>query len=253
MTPIRMFPCVMVVCLALGLCPASISAQTVNHSLRPVTTTTETSGRARLTTDPVIISRAEDEARNVTQPVDVDATRPVLVNDIVILSRAEVPAMGRSRTVGTTAMMTAGTAASANMPSIWPVAGIMRGGFGSRRNPFGGMSSEFHKGQDISAPLGTPVIATADGVVVTAGWQRGYGRVVYVDHGNGISTRYGHLSRIDTVVGQVIKRGEQLGLVGSSGRSTAPHLHYEVRINGEPANPLYYLPNIIAASSPMKN
>jgi murein DD-endopeptidase MepM/ murein hydrolase activator NlpD len=246
MTPIRMFPCLLAVCLVLGLCVASANAQTIENSTRPVTTTIQTGGRARHATDPVIISRAEDEGQNVTPPLDVEATRPVLVNDIVILSRADVSAPGRSRTVGATGMV-----ASANTPSIWPVAGSLRGGVGFRRNPFGGMSFEYHKGQDISAPSGTSVIATADGVVVTAGWQRGYGRVVYVDHGNGISTRYGHLSRIDVAVGQVVKRGEQLGLVGSSGRSTAPHLHYEVRINGQPANPINYLPAIAVASNPI--
>ncbi|HEX8143686.1 MAG TPA: M23 family metallopeptidase [Pyrinomonadaceae bacterium] len=179
------------------------------------------------------------------------APRPALVDDIVIISRAEedVPASGRNQLVRPTSIVRA-VAASANMPSIWPVSGITTGNFGVRSNPFGGMSSEFHKGQDISAPIGTVVMATADGVVVTAGWQRGYGRVVYVDHGNGISTRYGHLSRIDVAVGQTIKRGEQLGLVGSSGRSTGPHLHYEVRINGAPANPGEYLPIITTTTTP---
>ena len=111
-----------------------------------------------------------------------------------------------------------------------------------RNDPFGGPSVEFHKGQDISAPTGTPVNATADGVVVIAGWVKGYGNGIYIDHGNGISTRYGHLSRIDVVVGQPIKQGQHLGLVGSTGRSTGPHLHYEVRINGQAINPLTYLP-----------
>lgn len=234
MTPNKMFPCAMAVCLALGLFTTVAYAQAVDTSRRPVTTTTETGGRPRLTTDPIIISRAED----------VEWTDGV-------------PAPGRSsRLVRPTAMIrstaSVATAASASMPSIWPVAGNLRGGVGFRRNPFGGASYEYHKGQDISAPFGTPVMATADGVVVTAGWQRGYGRVVYVDHGNGISTRYGHLSRIDVAVGQVLKRGEQLGLVGSSGRSTAPHLHYEVRVNGEPANPMNYLPIIAIGASPLK-
>lgn len=166
------------------------------------------------------------------QPNNREATRPTLVNDIVIISEVrEVPTAR-------------GTGSGNNMPSIWPVAGAMRGGFGVRRNPFGGSSSEFHKGQDIHATYGAPVIATADGVVVLAGWLRGYGQVVYVDHGNGISTRYGHLSRIDATVGQVIKRGDQLGLVGSTGRSTGPHLHYEVRVDGQATNPTPYLPEI---------
>jgi murein DD-endopeptidase MepM/ murein hydrolase activator NlpD len=79
---------------------------------------------------------------------------------------------------------------------------------------------------------------------------RGYGNGIYIDHGNGISTRYGHLSRIDVIEGQTVKRGEHLGLVGSTGRSTGPHLHYEVRINGEPTNPIPYLPSTTPAAPP---
>ena len=168
--------------------------------------------------------------------------RPALVNDIVIIS--EAPALTRPAT------STLNNGESNNMPSIWPVAGAIRGGFGMRRNPFGGYSTEFHKGQDISAPYGSPVIATADGVVVIAGRLRGYGQVVYVDHGNGISTRYGHLSRIDVAPGQIIKRGDNLGLVGSTGRSTGPHLHYEVRLDGQATNPIPYLPNASVQTAP---
>ncbi|HEY0375921.1 MAG TPA: peptidoglycan DD-metalloendopeptidase family protein [Pyrinomonadaceae bacterium] len=130
----------------------------------------------------------------------------------------------------------------AAVPSLWPVAGTLESGFGVRRNPFGGSSYESHEGQDIEAMLGTPVDAAASGTVTAAGVQNGYGNVVYIDHGNGLSTRYGHLSRIDVVIGQQIKRGEHLGLVGSTGRSTGPHLHYEVRINNQPVNPRPYLP-----------
>jgi murein DD-endopeptidase MepM/ murein hydrolase activator NlpD len=169
--------------------------------------------------------------------------RTALVDDIVIISRAEddVPASTPRSLVRPTSMIR-GMAAPASMPSIWPVSGVFTSCFGTRGNPFGGGSSEFHKGQDIAAPIGTAVMATADGVVVIAGWQRGYGRVVYIDHGNGMSTRYGHLSRIDVAEGQTIKRGDQVGLVGSSGRSTGPHLHYEVRVNGMAVNPVPYLP-----------
>jgi murein DD-endopeptidase MepM/ murein hydrolase activator NlpD len=130
----------------------------------------------------------------------------------------------------------------ATVPSIWPVEGALDSGFGVRRNPFGGSSYESHEGQDIEALIGTPVHAAASGTVIIAGCQRGYGNVVYVDHGNGISTRYGHLSHIDVTIGQSVKQGELLGLVGSTGRSTGPHLHYEVRINNEPVNPRHYLP-----------
>lgn len=163
--------------------------------------------------------------------------RPTLTNDFVIISEASPAAIARSNA----AMKAAGTTA-ANIPSIWPVVGPLRSGVGVRSNPFGGSSLEFHKGQDISAPSGTPISATADGVVIIARWVHGYGNGIYIDHGNGITTRYGHLSRIDVVEGQTVKRGDHLGLVGSTGRSTGPHLHYEVRINGQPVSPTAYLP-----------
>ena len=128
------------------------------------------------------------------------------------------------------------------IPSIWPVEGGLSDGFGVRGNPFGGGPSEFHPGQDITAPPGTPVVAPADGTVVQVGWQSGYGQEVVVDHGHGLTTRYGHLSKIEVALGQTIKRGEELGQVGSTGRSTGPHLHYEVRIDDVAVSPLHYLP-----------
>lgn len=128
------------------------------------------------------------------------------------------------------------------MPSTWPVEGRLTDGFGDRRNPFGGYSSEFHTGQDIATNYGTPVTATANGIVTFTGYQNGYGQLVVIDHGGGLTTRYGHLSRIDAAVGQNITRGDALGRVGSSGRSTGPHLHYEIRINDEPVDPRQYLP-----------
>jgi murein DD-endopeptidase MepM/ murein hydrolase activator NlpD len=127
-------------------------------------------------------------------------------------------------------------------PSIWPVIGKLESGVGGRRNPFGGRGYEYHEGQDIDAAYGTRVQAAATGRVITAGWQRGYGNVIYVDHGSGLSTRYGHLSEIDVSVGQTVARGQTIGLVGSTGRSTGPHLHYEVRINNQPVDPRQYLP-----------
>jgi murein DD-endopeptidase MepM/ murein hydrolase activator NlpD len=128
------------------------------------------------------------------------------------------------------------------IPSLWPVSGRLESGLGGRRNPFGGRGYEYHEGQDIDASYGTPVQVSASGRVVIAGRQRGYGNVVYVDHGNGLSTRYGHLSEINVTVGQTVTRGQTIGLVGSTGRSTGPHLHYEVRINNQPVDPRQYLP-----------
>ena len=130
----------------------------------------------------------------------------------------------------------------ARVPSIWPVQGESTDSFGYRGNPFGGGGAEFHPGQDIAAPRGTPVFAPADGTVVEAGWKNGYGQTVVLDHGHGMTTRYGHLSKIEVANGQELKRGEELGLVGSTGRSTGPHLHYEVRLGDLPVSPLHYLP-----------
>lgn len=126
-------------------------------------------------------------------------------------------------------------------PTLWPVEGTLEGGFGGRRNPFGGSGYEFHTGQDIEAPWGAPVVSGAAGRVSFAGWQNGYGQIVIVDHGGGLSTRYGHLSHIDVEMDQPVARGQLLGKIGSTGRSTGPHLHYEVRINDQAVNPLPYL------------
>ena len=126
-------------------------------------------------------------------------------------------------------------------PTLWPVDGTLEGGFGGRRNPFGGSGYEFHTGQDIEAPWGAPVVAGASGKVSFVGWQNGYGQLVVVDHGGGLTTRYGHLSHIDVELNQTVERAQLLGKVGSTGRSTGPHLHYEVRINDEAVDPLPYL------------
>jgi len=125
-------------------------------------------------------------------------------------------------------------------PSIWPVEGRLMGGFGERIDPFSGEGA-MHTGVDISAPTGTPVHATADGIVTMAGWSSGYGQLVIVNHGGGYETYYAHLSRFTVVEGQEVRRGDQVGAVGSTGRVTAPHLHYEVRIGGNPVNPHTYL------------
>ncbi|HXD33212.1 MAG TPA: peptidoglycan DD-metalloendopeptidase family protein [Pyrinomonadaceae bacterium] len=126
-------------------------------------------------------------------------------------------------------------------PSIWPVDGKLESGFGGRRNPFGGSGYEFHDGQDIDAPSGAPIVAGAKGTVTFVGWQHGYGRLIVIDHGGGLTTRYGHLSEFDIEQGVEVARGQFIGRVGSTGRSTGPHLHYEIRINDDPVNPLQYL------------
>jgi murein DD-endopeptidase MepM/ murein hydrolase activator NlpD len=126
------------------------------------------------------------------------------------------------------------------MPNIWPVEGRFMGPFGHRIDPFSGEGA-FHKGVDISAPNGTPVRATADGVVVFSSMESGYGRLVVVDHGGGMQTWYAHLSAFRAFAGQEVRHGDVVGLVGSSGRTTAPHLHYEVHVAGNAVNPYRYL------------
>jgi murein DD-endopeptidase MepM/ murein hydrolase activator NlpD len=128
------------------------------------------------------------------------------------------------------------------IPSSWPVRGYVSDGFGGRSNPFTGGGYETHAGIDIATNFGTAIEATGDGIVIFAGSYGGYGNLVVIDHGYGITTRYGHMSRIDVAVGQHVHRGLQIGAVGSTGRSTGPHCHYEVRLHDRPVNPMNYLP-----------
>jgi murein DD-endopeptidase MepM/ murein hydrolase activator NlpD len=125
-------------------------------------------------------------------------------------------------------------------PSIWPVAGWLSSSYGNRRDPFTG-GPDFHPGLDISADYGQPVRATADGTVAVAGASGAYGNLVEIDHGYGIVTRYGHLSRFQSIAGQQVHRGDVIGYVGSTGRSTSAHLHYEILLNGKLTNPLKLL------------
>jgi len=127
-----------------------------------------------------------------------------------------------------------------SVPSIWPVRGAVSAGFGERIDPLNGEGA-FHSGMDIAAPTGTEVMASADGMVLSAGREPRYGNAILLDHGNGMTTKYGHLSEVDVVVGQEVKRGEVIGAVGSTGRTTGPHLHYEVHIHDAPVNPARYL------------
>ncbi|MCX7991874.1 MAG: peptidoglycan DD-metalloendopeptidase family protein [Proteobacteria bacterium] len=125
-------------------------------------------------------------------------------------------------------------------PSIWPARGLITSEFGWRKDPITGVT-EYHEGIDISAPAGTQVKSAGEGVVIESGNDAGYGKVVVIDHGYGIVTRYAHLSKSYVVVGQKVKKGNIIGAVGSSGKSTGPHVHYEVRIDGVPVNPIKYL------------
>lgn len=126
------------------------------------------------------------------------------------------------------------------VPSMWPVNGQLLSRFGEREDPFSGEGA-MHTGVDISAGMGTPVHAAGDGIVSFSEFFAGYGRMVIIDHGSGMSTRYAHLSKFAVVPGQEIRRGDVLGYSGASGRVTSPHLHFEVRLGGSPVNPYPYL------------
>jgi murein DD-endopeptidase MepM/ murein hydrolase activator NlpD len=143
---------------------------------------------------------------------------------------------------------TAGLGDLTSTPSLWPVVGHLTGTFGQRMDPFSGEGA-FHTGVDISSQYGDSVRVSADGVVVRAEESSGYGRLVVVDHGFGLTTYYGHLSSFHVIAGQQVRRGDSVGNVGVSGRSTGPHVHYEVRINSAPVNPMRYLRQATVAAS----
>ena len=128
----------------------------------------------------------------------------------------------------------------ASTPAVWPVRGWVTSPFGNRISPLTGMI-QFHEGIDIAAQIGTPVVAPADGVVIKADFEAGYGNVVELSHGYGLKTVFGHNSRLNVKPGQHVKRGDIISYTGNTGSSTGPHLHYEVRVNGLPVNPVRYL------------
>lgn len=127
-------------------------------------------------------------------------------------------------------------------PSIWPVRGWLSSSFGYRLSPFSN-AREFHKGIDISSRLKSTIVAPADGTVVYVGRKPGYGKIIHIDHGHGLITRYAHLHKSLTKTGQNVTRGEKIALVGNTGRSTGPHLHYEIHRSGIPVDPLRYIVN----------
>ncbi len=128
------------------------------------------------------------------------------------------------------------------LPIIWAHLGKINNEFGFRPNPFGGRTYEFHAGMDIDGERGDLVVAPANGTVIAAGYQGGYGNMVEIDHGNGLTTRYGHLSKIEIADGDAVTRGQLIAHIGSTGRSTGPHLHYELRLNDRSINPRHFLP-----------
>lgn len=124
-----------------------------------------------------------------------------------------------------------------DIPMGYPYDGIRSSDYGYRRNPFGGYCGEFHPGVDVKGPVGDPIHATADGIVNRCDWYNGYGNAVVLDHKSGYQTLYGHLTKVNVTQGQYVKAGDVIGFLGSTGRSTGPHVHYEVRQNGDDISP----------------
>jgi len=191
------------------------------------------------------------------QPTLVTATSEQIQDAQVTSSLDQLHALRTSALTGATMVgLTMGLTRNATTadwfranaaPNLWPVEGQVTGSFGERIDPFNGEGA-FHSGVDIGSSYGHPIIAPADGVVTFTDQLGGYGKAIMIDHGNGISTRYGHLSGFAVTAGQAVHRGDVIGYVGASGRSTGPHLHYEVRINDTPVNPYKYLRMTLAHS-----
>jgi murein DD-endopeptidase MepM/ murein hydrolase activator NlpD len=194
----------------------------------------EVSALYGLKSDPVLVTASSEQVQDAQLHSSFDQL-------YALKSTALTGAATVGISLGLTKNATMADWARANAaPNLWPVEGQITGSFGERIDPFNGEGA-FHSGVDISANVGSPVIAPADGTVVFADFLGGYGRAVNIDHGHGVSTRYGHLASFAVAAGQYIHRGDTIGYVGLSGRSTGPHLHYEVRINDTPVNPYKYL------------
>jgi murein DD-endopeptidase MepM/ murein hydrolase activator NlpD len=194
----------------------------------------EVSSLYGLKSNPTLESGSSDHIQDAQVSSSLD--RLYALKDTALSGAATTGiSLGLTRNVTTADWLRANSA-----PNLWPVEGPVTGSFGERTDPFNGEGA-FHSGIDISASYGQPVLAPADGVVTFADFMGGYGRAVALDHGRGITTRYGHLASYAVVPGQYVRRGDTIGYVGLSGRSTGPHLHYEVRINDTPVNPHKFL------------
>jgi murein DD-endopeptidase MepM/ murein hydrolase activator NlpD len=149
-------------------------------------------------------------------------------------------AMVRNHTRGLSMVLLPHLEGMARTPSVFPAKGFITSGFGSRQDPIDGMPA-YHEGVDISATHGSPVVAPAEGIVVFTGWRTGLGNTVEISHGRGLTTRFGHLATISVRTGQTVKRWQKIAAVGSTGRSTGSHLHYEIRLGDKPVNPMKFL------------
>ena len=165
------------------------------------------------------------------------------------MSGAVMQPLSNFRTTGdsSTDFFSGGVVEASFIPTLWPIMGPVTSSFGQREDPIlGNGEGEFHTGIDISAPNGVPIRATGDGTVKLAEMSNGYGREVVIDHGHGVETVYGHMSGFAVIAGETVVRGQVIGFVGHSGRTTGSHLHYEVRIRNTPVNPHKYLRTTLA-------
>ena len=194
----------------------------------------EVSSLYGLKSDPRLVTGASEEVRDAEVNSSMDQLYALRTSALTGATMTGI-SLGLIRNV-----TTADWARANSAPNLWPVEGPVTGSFGERTDPFNGEGA-FHSGIDISASVGQAVVAPADGIVLYADFLGGYGRAVMIEHGHGISTRYGHLASFAVSPGQQVHRGDTIGFVGLSGRSTGPHLHYEVRINDTPVNPYKYL------------
>lgn len=194
----------------------------------------EVSSLYGLKSDPTLVTGADEQVRTSEVNSSLDQLY-ALKNSALTGATTTGLSLGLTKNNTTADWLRANSA-----PNLWPVEGHVTGSFGERIDPFNGEGA-FHTGVDIAAEMGQPVVAPADGVVEFADFMGGYGKAIMIDHGHGIATRYGHLSGFAVASGQHVRRGDVIGFVGLSGRSTGPHLHYEVRINDTPVNPYKYL------------
>ncbi len=211
------------------------------------------SSAEKMTTRLSLLSKKLDDFEERTRRLAIVAGMPTLADAgrggiggaLPEGENASFDLVGRGKSIGDRLVLLEKSIARQNSllagtPSIEPVRGLVTCGFGERSDPFT-EEPAFHTGLDISSQRGHPVAASADGTVVKAGWENGYGRCVEIAHGMGLRTLYGHMDEIRVIEGQHVSRGDAIGVVGTTGRSTGPHLHYEVRLDNRPVNPLQYI------------
>lgn len=194
----------------------------------------EVSALYGLKAEPTLVSETSDQIHDADVSSSLDQLHALRTSALSGATMVGLT-MGLTRNATTADWIKANAA-----PNLWPVEGQVTGSFGERIDPFNGEGA-FHSGVDIGSSYGKQIIAPADGIVIFTDVMGGYGKAIMISHGNGISTRYGHLSGFAVTAGQRVHRGDVIGYVGESGRSTGPHLHYEVRINDIPVNPYKYL------------